>query len=355
MRAALWAMTLSCWSAVVAAQAFDPSRFIPLAVAVLRVEAPTSNGKIKVGSAITVAPGVVVTNCHVTRDAVSVRVSKRAGRWPAEGQFADALHDLCFLSVPTWPGPPVRFAQADSVHMDQPVVAMGFTRGADVSMSPGEVTGLHTYDGGRIIQSTSSFSSGASGGALLDEDGGLLGVLTFRLRGNIDHYFSVPASWVAAHLPLAAAQFLPIGTPTGRAFWEADPCCVPYFMRVGALQSQEKWPELLLLADEWIGADPFDADAWFARGMAHSRLRHTREAAEALERAVSLAPRKAEAWFELGASGVETGDADAAERALGALVGLRSGLAQRLQDILTPSLPAPSPPDGCEECGKPVR
>jgi hypothetical protein len=355
MRATLWAVAFSCWSVAVAAQDFAPTRFIPLSVSLLRVEAPTEGGRVKVGTAVTVAPGVVVTNCHVTRDAVSVRVAKRAGRWPVEGQFADAEHDLCFLSVPTWPGSPVLLGDPGSIRIYQPVVAMGYTRGADVSMSPGEITGLHGFEGGRIIQSTSSFSSGASGGALLDAEGRLVGVLTFRLRGNIDHYFSVPASWVAAHLPIAPGQFRPVGMLTGRAFWEAGPCCIPYFMRMSDLQTHAKWPELLLLAEDWITADPLDADAWFARGIAQARLRHSRDAAEALERTVSLAPRKAEAWFELGATAMETGNAEGVKRALDALGGLDGSLAQKLREITSGSLPAAASPGACEGCNGPVR
>jgi serine protease Do len=333
MRAAFFALAMTCWSFAAEAQVFEPGRYLSLAVTVLRVEAPTGTGELKMGTGITVAPGVVVTNCHVTRGAMSVRVVKPAGRWAADGQFADAEHDLCYLSVPTWPGRPVRFAEAGSLRLYQPVVAMGFTRGADVSMTPGEITGLHGHDGGRIIQTTSSFTSGASGGALLDVDGGLIGVLTFRLRGNIDHYFSVPASWVTERLPIGAGQFRPIGSLEGRAFWEADPCCVPFFMREGALTSQQKWPELLRLADEWIAADPADADAWFAQGLAYARLRQPREAAGALDRAVSLAPRNAGAWYELGAAGVEAGDVESVSRATAALAGLGSALEQKLTEM----------------------
>ena len=221
MRAALFSLAMACWSLAAEAQVFDPSRFISLAVTVLRVEAPSGTGVLKAGTAITVAPGVVVTNCHVTRDAVSVRLARGGGLWPAVGQFADAQHDLCFLSVPGWTGRPVRFADAGSLRLYQPVVAMGFTRGADVSVSPGEITGLHGYDGGWIIQTTTSFSSGASGGALLDAEGGLIGILTFRLRGNNDQYFSLPASWVVARLPIPSDQFQPIRSLEGRAVWEA--------------------------------------------------------------------------------------------------------------------------------------
>ncbi|MBA3476911.1 MAG: trypsin-like peptidase domain-containing protein [Lautropia sp.] len=331
-----------------AAQAFDPSHFVPLAMTVLRVEAPAVNGQVKVGTAITVAPGVVVTSCHVTRETVAVRVVKGAGRWTAEGQFADPEHDLCFLSVPRWPGRPVRFAEPESLGLYQRVVAMGFTRGAEVSLSEGEITGLHVHDGGRIIQSTSSFSSGASGGALLDGEGRLVGVLTFRLRGNTDHYFSVPASWVSARLPIPEDRFLPVDQPgRRRAFWEADSCCVPYFMRVGGMKSEARWPELLRLADEWIVADPYNADAWFARGLAQARLGQAREATAALMRTVGFAPRHADGWYELGAASIVLGDGDAAGNARDVLAGLDAGRAARLSGLMRGSESASQPePDG---------
>ena len=317
------------------AERFDPARYIPLAMTVLKVEAPSLGGRMNVGTAITVAPGVVVTNCHVTRDATSIRVVKKAGQWPAVGQFADLDHDLCFLAVPAWRGTPVMFADPASLHLYQDVVAMGFTRGAEMSLSPGEITGLHRHDGGRIIQSTTSFSSGASGGALLDAWGRLVGVLTFRLRGNIEHYFSIPAAWILTSLPLTSDRFQPIGPlAQGKAFWERDSCCTPYFMRASSMRSRSQWADLLALSEEWLRADPDDADAWFARGLAQSRLQQSREAMSALARATELAPNHADAWFELGIASLEARDAAAAERARDALAGMGSKLAGKLQHMM---------------------
>lgn len=330
------------------AQSLDPARFIPLALTVLKVEAATANGRMNVGTAITVAPGVAVTNCHVTRAAISVRLVKHFTGWPAIGQYVDAEHDLCFLSAPSWRGQPVTFADRDGPRLYQQVVAMGFTGGASVSVSHGEITGLHRHQGEPIIQSTSSFTSGASGGALLDDGGRLLGVLTFRLRGNRQHYFSVPAAWVAASLPIAADRFEPIGTPvTRRSFWEADPCCVPYFMRVDAFQSRAQWPELLQLAKEWSGADPDDADAWYARGVAQARLGELREAAADLAHATLLAPRHTGALFELGAAKLEAGDPVQAGFAQAALADLGSPLAEQLAALIS----SRRQQAGCLGCG----
>ena len=331
MLAALLASVLSVAAGAAGAQAFNPASLIPLAMTVLKVEAPGADGRLNVGTGITVAPGVVVTNCHVTRDAISIRVVKRAAVWRAIGQYADVKHDLCFLAVPAWRGTPVTFAEPGSLHLYQRVVAMGFTGGADMSLSRGEITGLHLHDGGWVIQSTSSFTSGASGGALLDEQGRLLGVLTFRLRGNISHYFSIPASWVVARLPVSSDWFQPVGPlMDARAFWEGDRCCTPYFMRVGDLQSGSRWKELLGVADEWLAADPGDADAWFAKGLAQARLGQSRAALATLARTTELAPQHANAWFELGAASIEVRDMAGAGRARDALAGLGSDLAGKL-------------------------
>lgn len=335
MLAALLALVLSGASAAVAARDFDPSRFVPLAMTVLKVEALNPDGRLNVGTAITVAPGVVVTSCHVTRNATSVRVVKRAGQWPVTAQYADAEHDLCFLAVPTWPGKPVTFAPEHSLRLYQPVVAMGFTRGVDMSLTAGEITGLHEHDGGRIIQATSSFSSGASGGALLDPNGRLLGVLTFRLKGNTDHFFSVPASWIAVQLPVAPDRYQPIEPAPGqRAFWEEDSCCLPFFMRVGSLLAQEKWADLLRLAEQWIFTAPDDADAWFTKGMAQARLQHAGDALPSLTRATELAPRHADAWYELGAASLEVKDIAGAGRARDMLAEMHSDLAPKLARML---------------------
>jgi hypothetical protein len=335
------------------AEAVDVARFIPLVAAVLKVEAPTHDGRVNVGTAITVAEGVVVTNCHVTRNATSVRLLKGGGSWPVAGQVSDWNHDLCFLSVPNWRGAPVDLGPS-APDLYTPVVAAGFTRGAGLSMSPGEVTGLHGYEGERIIQSTSRFSSGASGGALLDDSGRLVGVLTFRLRGNRDHFFSVPAAWVRKRLPIAEGLFEPIGAGKGgRAFWEGG-CCVPYFMQVDQLRSQARWPELLALAEAWIAYDEKDADAWHASGVAQARLGRTEQAVAALERAVALAPRHAQAWYEMGIAGAARGDDVTARRAREALVELGSELADRLAVDVAPGTAgeAGNPADGGQAGGK---
>ena len=68
----------------------------------------------------------MVTNCHVTRDAVTIRISGGGSLWAATEQYADVAHDLCFLHVPTWSGRPAELDARESLHVGQAVAAIGF-------------------------------------------------------------------------------------------------------------------------------------------------------------------------------------------------------------------------------------
>ena len=81
-----WAAAASVMSPAQAAST-DPAALVRLAGSVLRVEAPTVDGPLAVGSAVTVAPERVVTNCHVTRQARTVYVIRGGVRWQAELQI----------------------------------------------------------------------------------------------------------------------------------------------------------------------------------------------------------------------------------------------------------------------------
>jgi serine protease Do len=183
------------------AQVLRPAAFIALRGSVVRVEAEGERGGLSVGSGVTVAPAIVVTNCHVTRDATTIRISGGGNLWEVTGQFADGNHDLCFLHAPNWQGPPVALVEQDSLQPGQPVAAIGFTGGIGMSLRFGHVRSLRTLDGGRVIESDSAFTSGASGGGLFDASGSLVGLLTFRSRGDLESYYSLPVRWIRDRMP----------------------------------------------------------------------------------------------------------------------------------------------------------
>jgi S1-C subfamily serine protease len=100
--------------AVAVAQVLQPATFVSVSASVVRVEADREKGGLSIGSGVTVAPSIVATNCHVTRDAASIRISGGGILWTVTEQYADEIRDLCFLRVPTWNGRPAVLGERES-------------------------------------------------------------------------------------------------------------------------------------------------------------------------------------------------------------------------------------------------
>lgn len=138
----------------------------------------TRAAPLMLGSAVTIAPARVATNCHVLRGAQRIEIVDNGRSLPATLDMDDSSRDLCLLNVV---GLTIPVAHAAStITVGQKVFAAGFPAGKSLVVSEGHVVALHDYDGGDVIQVSAPFDYGASGGALFDESGRVLGILTFR-------------------------------------------------------------------------------------------------------------------------------------------------------------------------------
>lgn len=240
----------------------DPGRaqLLKLAPSLARVEANKTTGGYAFGTAVVIAPDRVVTNCHVTREAKSIYVVKGGLRWNARAQFADIDHDLCLLWVPGLDARAAPLATSAGLHVGQPVTAIGYGGATGIQVSIGDVLGLHSLDGGQVIRSSAAFSGGASGGGLFDEDGRLVGILSFRLPVRGAYFFSMPVEWFSERV-LDLSRYQPVA-PLGdaKSFWERSQSEQPYFMRATSLEAAQNWPDLLRLTDAWVEAEPGNPD-----------------------------------------------------------------------------------------------
>lgn len=256
-RATLTIFLLSC-----AGSWADPGRaqVLKLAPSLARVEANKATGGYAFGTAVAIAPDRVVTNCHVTREAQAIYVVKGGLRWDARAQLADVDHDLCLLWVPGLDARAAPLATSAGLHVGQPVAAIGYGGATGIHVSIGDVIGLHSLDGGRVIRSSAAFTGGASGGGLFDEDGRLVGILSFRLAAKGGYFFSMPVEWFIERV-LDLSRYQPVA-PLGEAksFWERSQAEQPYFMRATSLEAAKNWPELLRLTDAWVEAEPGNPD-----------------------------------------------------------------------------------------------
>jgi len=323
---------LTCLGA--ASQPLNPALFLPVAASVVRVEAQRVQGGLSVGSGVTVAPGVVATNCHVVRDAADVRVSGAGAMWGVDAEQGDPRRDVCFLRVPGWNGKPVRLARPDAAQLGASVVALGYTGGTAISPRIGSVHALHSFDGARVIESDAAFNSGSSGGGLFAEDGTLVGLLAFRLRNSDAGYFTLPVEWVRGAMP-REGDWKPVRPlADARPFWQGDPVSLPFFLRAAALENERAWSELLELTATWAASVPGDAEPLRARGRALGELHRPRAAAEAYRAALRIDPHDPVSLYGLALAYDDSGDRSGSRQTrerLGALDDeLSRSLAQKL-------------------------
>ncbi len=298
------AVALGLATSLPAAATLERERLFEAAASVLKVEVSRQQGGYALGSGVVVADGLVVTNCHVTQSAVGISVVRGDERWRVEAQARDPGHDLCVLKVPRLRAPSVVVGQSSELVVGQAVAAVGFTGGQGLQNSTGQVIDLHRLDGGYVIQSDNWFSSGASGGALFDEQLRLVGLLTFRLRGGQLHYFASPAEWLRPMLG-ANANFQPVAPfttvpPAEQFYWQRQPPLQPAFLQAAALQRDLNWPELETLARLWSESDTTDPAPLNALARALEGMGRLGDAVRALEQSVKLAPGSAMAWLQLG-------------------------------------------------------
>ncbi len=328
-----WLLSAFLMSPLAAPAQTPRTALIQFAPSVVKIEAVAADGRYQLGSGVIVAPSKVVTNCHVTRKAAQVVVLKHGLRNTASGQLADTARDLCLLSVPGLEGDPVPIAKAATLKAGDVVTAVGYTGGIGVQLSDGVVVAKHRWSGSDIIQSTNWFSSGASGGALFNDSGALVGILTFRLRGGAAHYFSAPADWLLDRLSddRSLARVAPL---SGLTFWEEMPDAQPYFLRAAALEQTRQWHALAELAQRWTLEAQNDAEPHYAQAVAYEGLGRLDESIRALRRCTELDPGYSRGWARLAQTYSRQGRVQDARQALRTLAAVDPRLAEELSTEL---------------------
>lgn len=242
----------------------------------------------ELGSGVKLPDGSVATNCHVLKDGTTYRVRYRGKVYPASLDKADWNRDVCSLSVPGLPAPPVVLGSTKTLQVGASVYAIGTPEGLQRTLSEGIVSSLRPVGGGSYIQTTAAISPGSSGGGLFDDHGRLLGLTSFFISKGQQLNFALPVEWIEA-LPQHVTPRVASGT--GEVQW---------LNRAAALESRKDWQGMQAFADRWVKAQPHSAIAWFALGEADDSLGHHAQAIEAYRQALQINPQYADAWNNLG-------------------------------------------------------
>lgn len=147
------------------------------------------------GSGVAVLPGgYIATNLHVVRDASRIRVRLADGRvLPVTVVGRDASTDLALLKAPF--DLPV-LSPADPPTLAQRVCAIGNQFGLGLSVTCGVVSAVHRTGTGfnpieDFVQTDAAINPGASGGALIDGSGRLVGLVSAIFSKSTDSNIGV--------------------------------------------------------------------------------------------------------------------------------------------------------------------
>ena len=177
---------------------------VPSVVLIISMD---SDGKLGQGSgAIVRSDGIIATNHHVIKNAVSARVQLRSGDIYDDVTVIDVdeRKDIALLKIKAVNLLALPFADSDKLKVGSNIFAVGAPRGLEGSLSSGIISSIRAgaevapkFEGFRIVQFTAPISPGSSGGPLIDEYGKVVG-LVFAFRVDAQNLnLAIPSNYIA--------------------------------------------------------------------------------------------------------------------------------------------------------------
>jgi serine protease Do len=289
-----------------AANAFDQQSLMRVFFSIVLVRGYNPDGSLAYGSGVVIGPNKVVTNCHVLRKTNQAWVSQGEDAFAIVSVHVDAMHDLCLLNTDNLPVQPVSLGNTAELGKGNEVFAIGHSNGVPAPLtSYGQIKSLYPFEGGNVVRTSARFSLGASGSALFDGNGRLIGINTFKTPGRAAYFYAVPVEWVKNLENKPVQNKLPV---SGQAFWELPDEQKPFFMQAALPDLNEDWVRLQEISKRWIEAEPRSAEAWYELGIAQEGLALKAEAEQSYRKAAELNPQHSEALYRLGVFASERGD-----------------------------------------------
>ena len=133
--------------------------------------------------------GYLISNYHVVKDATKIRLATSAGTIDAKVVQVDAANDLALLKA-DGKFSPLPIAASRSAHLGGTVATIGFPdptlQGFSPKLAKGEIASLSgAGDDPRYFQISVPVQPGNSGGALVDEHGNVIGIVSAKLDASV--------------------------------------------------------------------------------------------------------------------------------------------------------------------------
>lgn len=198
-------------------------------------------------TAIAVANNRAVTICDAMNDKQQLRIIRENKSFKASIIARDSQRHLCLLSVPD--AELIKITSTDKgqrVQSGAPVYALSNSLGLGIGISEGVISGIRPQLGVDFIQFSAPVSPGSDGGALVDINGHLLGIITYKHRDGQNVNFAIPAMWLNEI----------------EQHDRSDTLYKQFRETAEQLQQQEQWQKLADHAEQWVVKHQDDIDAW---------------------------------------------------------------------------------------------
>ncbi len=170
------------------------------------IEIEDAKGKSSQGSGFFIDNGLVATNYHVVNGAnvgtaklVLSKTNKQLKKYSIEGVVAtDKEKDLAIVKVTGLYALPLPLGNSDTVKDGQIVYAVGNPRGFEGTFSSGEISNILPNGTrrikGKVLQITAAISQGSSGGAVVNQWGQVIGIVSETREDGQNLNFAIPVN-----------------------------------------------------------------------------------------------------------------------------------------------------------------
>ncbi|MBN1625014.1 MAG: trypsin-like peptidase domain-containing protein, partial [Deltaproteobacteria bacterium] len=258
----------------------------------VKIQADNTKNNIRSkGSGVVVGTDLVATNYHVIKEADEIHVIYNGKQYEARVQHKDWDRDVCTLNVSGLNARAVAKGNTGSLKAGARVYAINARENPQESpLAEGVILGMRSVNNGKFLQISAPVLPGSSGGGLFDEEGRLIGIMSYYsdIEGR-KSYYALPVEWIY-ELP-GRRQGMP----------DTSEIRSNVFLKKSVeLEEKKDWAELSENALCWTKAYPREYAAWFSLGNAYAKSEQYDKAIESLKQALKINCNYSETWFILG-------------------------------------------------------
>jgi S1-C subfamily serine protease len=154
-----------------------------------------SGRAVPLGLALVVDRGLLVTTCHGIPAGVQLVANLEGQAHSASLAVTDEMLDVCKLEAPTVRARPLALA-TETPKVGDRIYALGANAAAHFALTEGSVRHIHKLPAGNVIEISIPIAPAASGGAVFDTHGKLVGIASTPQTYAAGAHIALPAAWI---------------------------------------------------------------------------------------------------------------------------------------------------------------